>query len=195
MPWANRSERILLTISEPQHCDYEICSLVEMVPIRPLKRFPFPKKVGKKAAHVKFSDLIYVREVPPAGSLALSARTIWWSREDYSRIRRDTKHVISKNVENRQPVSYRSSAVCTLGLETWIPTQKTKKPRHRSSFDGSRKSPIGRNQRSCILAELSRSFTRASATEAYLQADDRKDIEIPRTEENMEEHDFVEIRI
>ena len=200
MPWVNRSERLLSTTSGPLLCDYEISR--ETVSVHPVKDFSRARRGEKKAAHVAFSDRIDVREVPPDGSLSLSAgSSMWWTREDYSRMLLNAKHIIfSKIPEDRQPISERSSQVCTLGLETFIGSEGQKRRERKTLVTNAVLKAQEHHKLEGIkdpvyIAELSRSFTRGSVQEAYLRANGGNEIQIPRTEDSFDDHDFVEIRI
>ena len=202
MPWLNKPQS-LLSSSQALNCHhcYTSCLATETTSFDPLKHCPSANQFGKKAARVAFSDCITVNEIPPAGTLhSSSASSIWWSREDYSRMLLSAKLARSKTAENRQPISDRSFEVCTPGLEGNSGSKYQKRRERRIRVTNAVFTAQENQRREGItdpvyIATLSRSFTSASAQEAYLRANDGTVIEIPRIEESITDQDLVEIRI
>lgn len=197
MPWLNTSLSVRSSPSQALHCDYKVCRAATE---DPLNFCPRTNQFRKKAAHVAFSDRIDVNEIPPVGSFPSAANSIWWSREDYSRMLLNAKLALSKIAENRQPLSDRSSDVCTIGLEGFSGSEfkKSKERKIRVTnavLMAQENHKLEGIKDPMYIAELSRSFTSTSAEEAYLRANDGTVIEIPRIEESIADEDFVEIRI
>lgn len=196
MPWLNTSVSVRSS-SQALHCDYEICRAAKQ---DTLNFFSRANQFRTKAVHVAFSDRIDVNEIPPVGNFSSSTNSIWWSREDYSRMLFNAKLALSKMAENRLPISDRSSDVCTIGLEGFSGSEY-KKSKERKIRVTSAVLMAQENHKlegikdPVYIAELSRSFTSTSAQEAYRRANHGTVIEIPRIEESIAEEDFVEIII
>ena len=103
--------------------------------------------------------------------------------------------------ENQLLITYRSSPVCTLGLEAFSRSELHKRKQRRSLvtkavLEAQEQQRIEGIKDPGSIAGVSRSISRTSVEEACLRAnDDGTEVKIPRIEESIDDQDFVEIRI